>query len=100
MAPVRPAVFDVDIRSGAADVAHIAGAFVLVVAGIAMAEVVRAVRLLGVPAGLAVAVVVLLVGAEAAYVVTLVVTGLLVAALSLPGRPAQERYGGWCRLTR
>lgn len=71
-----PAVFDVDITSGAADVAHLGGAFVVVAAVIAWGEPVRALRVLCIPAGLAVAV------------------------LSLPRGQLRERYGDWELLTR
>lgn len=95
-----PAAFGVDIRSGAADVAHIGGAFVVVVAVIAMAEVVRALRLLGVAAGLGVATLVLATGPDAGYAAALIVTGLAVAALSVPRGHIQETSGDWHRLTK
>ena len=95
-----PSAFGVDIRSGAADVAHIGGAFVVVVAVIAMAEVVRALRLLGVAAGLGVAALVFLTGPGAGYAAALVVTGLAVAALSVPRGSIHETYGDWHQLTR
>ncbi|MGI8985145.1 MAG: hypothetical protein ACR2HM_11560 [Acidimicrobiales bacterium] len=53
-----PAVFGVDICRGAADVAHIGGAVVVVIAVIAMAEPVRNLRLLNVVVGAAIALVV------------------------------------------
>ncbi len=95
-----PAVFGVDIRTGAADVAHIGGAFVIVAAVIAMAEVVRALRLVNVAAGVGVAAFVFVTGADAAYAAAMVVTGLAVAALSVPRGHIHETYGGWERLTR
>lgn len=95
-----PAVFGVDITSGAADVAHIGGAIVLVVAGIAMAEVVRALRFLGVVAGLGIAALVFVTGPDAGYAVAMVVTGVAVAALSIPRGPVTETYADWTLLTR
>ena len=95
-----PAVFGVDIHSGAADVAHIGGAFIIVVAVIAMAEVVRAFRVANVAAGLLTAGLVFLTGPPAGYAVVMVITGLAVAALSLPRGRITESYGTWDRLIR
>lgn len=95
-----PVVFGVDIRSGAADVAHIGGAVVIVVAVIAWGEVVRALRLLNAVAGLAIAGLVLLTSPPARYAVAVVATGLAVAALSLRRGRITESYGDWRLLVR
>lgn len=94
-----PAAFGVDIRSGAADVAHIGGAVVIVAGVVAMAEVVRAVRLAGVVAGAGMAALVFMTDAGAGYSAAVVVTGVLVAGLSLPRGEIHETYGQWRRLT-
>jgi hypothetical protein len=92
-----PAVFGVDIRSGAADVAHLGGAAVLVVSVVAMGEVVRALRWLGVPLGVGVAVAVWLTGGPAGYSAVLAATGFVIAALAVPRGPVREEYGAWQR---
>jgi len=95
-----PAAFGVDIRTGAADVAHIGGAFVIVVAVVAMAEVVRALRLLNVVAGVSVAALVFVTSPDVRYAAAMVVTGLVVAVLSVRRGRIHETYGDWERLTR
>lgn len=95
-----PAIFGVDIRSGAADIAHLGGAFIIVMAVIAMAEVVRAIRLLNVAAGVVMVLAVVLIGAEVAYTAAIVLTAIAVAALSLRRGDIRETYGGWDRLIR
>lgn len=95
-----PAVFGVDIRSGAADVAHIGGAAVIVVAVVAMAEPVRALRLLNVAAGLVMAIFVLVAEADGRFATGVVLTALTVACLSLPRGEIRETYGDWHLLTR
>lgn len=95
-----PAVFGIDIRTGAADVAHVGGAVIIVAAVIAMAEVARALRLVNVAAGLAVAGMALLTGSGSGYTVTLVLTGVAVAALALPRGAIRETYGDWDRFIR
>jgi hypothetical protein len=95
-----PALFDVDIRSGAADVAHIGGAAVVVVAVVAMAEVVRVLRLVNVVVAFAVATAVLVVDGATGYAVAVVATAVAVAVGSLPRGPVRERYAGWDRFIR
>lgn len=95
-----PGVLGVDITSGAADVAHLGGAFVVVVAVVAMAEVLRPLRLLGVPAGVAIAALVWLSGADVGHAVVITLSGLAVAALSLPRGPIRDRYGAWDTVAR
>lgn len=95
-----PAVFGVDILSGAADVAHIGGAFVIVAAVIALAEPVRALRLLNIPAGIALAGLGFLAGADASYAAAIVVSGAAVALLSARRGEIEESYSDWTLLTR
>lgn len=95
-----PAVFGVDIRTPGADAAHIGGAFVVVMAVIAMAEVVRSLRWLNVAAGVALAGVIFFTGAGAGYAIAMVFTGLMIALLSLPRGHITETYADWKRLTR
>jgi uncharacterized membrane protein len=95
-----PGAFGVDIRSGAADVAHLGGAALVVVAVVAKAEVLRPLRLLAMPVGLAVAVGVLLTGAGAAFTVAMVATGLLATGAAVPRGPIRESYGQWDPLVR
>ena len=95
-----PAVFGVDNRTGAADVAHIGGAFVIVAAVIALAEPIRTVRLLNVVAGLAIAGLLLLTDPDGGYAAATFVTGLAVAALSMRRGRIDETYGDWNLLTR
>ena len=95
-----PAAFDVDIRSGAADVAHLGGAFVIVAAVVALGEPVRALRLLNVPAGIAVAALVFAADPGAGYATAVVLTGVAIALLSVRRGPIRESYGDWELLTR
>lgn len=95
-----PGVFDLSIRSHSADLAHIGGAVIVVAAVVAMAEPVRLLRFLGAVAGLAVAGLALATSAPIAYVVALILTGLAVAAVSVPRGPVHETYGDWYRWTR
>ena len=95
-----PAVFEVPITSGAADVAHLLGAAVVVVAVVSMGEVVRAFRLLGVALGLAAAVLVWLTSSPTDFRIVLTVTGLAVAALVWPRGRITEHYGDWDRFVR
>jgi hypothetical protein len=95
-----PDFFDQAITSGAADIAHLGGAAVLVVAVIAMGEIVRVVRLLAVPVGVGIAVSVWLVDASGAYVAFVTVIGLAVAALAVPRGRIVERYADWDRFIR
>lgn len=67
---------------------------------IAMAEVIRAARLLGVGGGLAIAALVFVTGPAADYAAAMVVTGFAVAALSIPRGHIHETYGDWHRFTR
>ncbi len=93
-----PAAFGVDIRSGAADVAHLGGALVVVVAVVSMGEILRALRWLGVVAGPSIAALVWLAGTGVAFGLAVTATGLLIALLAVPRGRVRERYAGWQRL--
>ncbi|MDY7100626.1 MAG: vitamin K epoxide reductase family protein [Actinomycetota bacterium] len=90
-----PAVFGVDITSGAADAAHLGGAAVLVVAVTAMGEVVRPVRLVNLAVAAVVTVTVWLASPDVAYGAVVTVSALAAAALSWPRGEIRERYAGW-----
>ncbi|MCB0963368.1 MAG: hypothetical protein KDA98_08710 [Acidimicrobiales bacterium] len=97
---VAPGAFDVSIRSGAADVAHIAGAAIVVAAVVAMAEPVRVLRWVAAAVGVAAAGLVLATDPPGAYAVAVVVTGAAVAATAVPRGPVHQTYGSWHRPTR
>ena len=92
-----PAVFDVPITSGAADLAHLVGAAVVVVAVVSMGEVVRALRFLDLALGLAVGGVVWLTPAPTGFRLAMAITGLALVVLALPRGRVTERYGSWDR---
>lgn len=78
----------------AADSSHLVGALVVVVAVVAMAEVVRVGRLVNVAAGMWLVVAPwLLTGASAGARISTTVVGVALVALSLPRGPIHERYG-------
>jgi nucleoside-diphosphate-sugar epimerase/uncharacterized membrane protein len=78
---------------------HIAGCLVILIAVIALAEIVRPVRFLNVMVGAYVAISpFLLAGGAIAGTIASVVIGLALIALSLPrGTRSEEHYGGWDR---
>lgn len=96
---VAPAAFGVDIHSGAADLAHLGGAFVIVVSVVALAEVVRTLRLLDVAAGAVVVGLAPFVHGPAGYTAALVLTGVAIAASSIRRGAIRETYGDWSLLT-
>jgi hypothetical protein len=93
-----PTVFGESIRSGAADVAHVGGAAVTVVAVVSMGEILRTLRWLNVAVGLGVSTIVWFSSAGVAYAAVLTASGLAVALLSVPRGAVRERYAGWDRL--
>ena len=95
-----PAVFGINIRSGAADVAHIGGAVVIVVAVLSLAEVIRPFRYANIAAAVGIAVAILLTDPSLAYAVAIVATAAAVAVLSLPRGPVYDSYGTWDRFIR
>jgi hypothetical protein len=95
-----PDFFDQPITTGAADIAHLAGAAVVVLAVISMGEVVRSVRWLMIPVGVVIAATVWLVDSSGTYAVFVTVAGLAVAALAVPRGRVVERYADWNRRIR
>ena len=78
---------------------HVVGCLAVTIAISALAEAIRALRLLNVPLGLWLAASpFLLEGGSTASIIADVVLGLALAALSLPrGARSKEHYGGWDR---
>jgi hypothetical protein len=95
-----PDFFDQPITSGAADIAHLGGAAVLVIAVVAMGEVVRTLRWLAVPVGAVMAVAVWLVDASGAFAIFVTVVAVAVAGLAVPRGRVVERYADWGRFIR
>lgn len=96
-----PTLFGIDIRTPAADIAHLGGALMITVSVIAMGEVVRIGRYLNVALGIIVAAGPWLVdGMTTGFAVTCTVLGLTVAGLSIPRGPKNESYGAWDRYVR
>jgi hypothetical protein len=95
-----PNAFDEAITSRAADIAHLGGAAVLVIAVVAMGEVVRTFRLLAVPVGAVMVASVWLVEASVSFAAFVTVAAMAVAALALPRGRVVERYADWDRFLR
>lgn len=91
-----PGVFGISIDAQAADINHLGGALIVVIAVICMGEIVRIGRYLNVLVGLAVAAWIWFVpDNNLALSISTTVTGLLVAALSIPRGKITESYGLW-----
>ena len=91
-----PAVFGVGIETRAADINHMGGALIVVVAVCCMGEVIRAGRYLNVLLGLVVAVWPWFTpDSTLALNISSAVAGLLVAVLSIPRGTITEKYGLW-----
>lgn len=96
-----PGLFGVDIKATAADVGHLGGALIVVVAIISTGEVVRTARYLNILLGLAVAILPwLLPDPNIGLATSSAIAGLLVSALSIPRGPKTETYGLWDRYVR
>lgn len=95
-----PAVFDISIRSGAADAAHIGGAVVIVAAVIAMGEPVRLLRFLAAAGAVGAAALLLLADPDGTFAVAMVATALAIVVLSVPRGRIRDAYGDWELLTR
>lgn len=94
-----PAIFGTGKPASA--VGHLGGAFAVVVAVIAMGEVVRIGRWLNAAAGIGIAVAPwILGGAGLAAQLNATVCGLAIAALAVPRGVVRERYGTWDRFVR
>ncbi len=91
-----PFVFGVGIETTAADLNHLGGALIIVVAVVCMAEVLRAGRYLNILIGLLVAVLPWFIqDGTLALTISSAVSGIIVAALSIPIGAIVERYGVW-----
>lgn len=91
-----PTWFGIDIKTSAADVAHLGGALIVTTSVVAMGEVVRLGRYLNLLLGVVVAVGPwLLDGASPSFAVTCSVLGILAALLAVPRGPKRETYGAW-----
>lgn len=91
-----PGVFGLPIKSTPADVNHMGGALIVVVAVICMGEVVRKGRYLNLLLGLAVAIWPwFLQDSTTAFNISSSISGILVAALSIPRGRITENYGLW-----
>lgn len=96
-----PAVFGISIEAPAADSDHVAGAVIIVVAVIALAEVGRPARFLNVPVGLWLVVAPwFLEGATAASRLGSAAAGVAVIALSLPLGRVRDHYGTYDAVVR
>lgn len=92
------------IGGPAADNSHLVGAATVCVAVVSMAEVVRPGRLLNVTLGLWMAAVPWLIGGGGGGATNLawsnLISGVALAALSVPRGAMREQYGGWDRYAR
>ena len=96
-----PEVMGLPIKADAADVNHLGGALIVVMAVVSMGEVVRTGRYLNVLFGLAVAIWPwFLSDSNLALNISSAVSGLLVAGLSIPRGTVKESYGLWDRYVR
>ena len=96
-----PEVMGIPIKAAAADVNHLGGALIVVMAVISMGEVVRTGRYLNVLFGLAVAIWPwFLSDSNLALNISSAVSGLLVAGLSIPRGTVKESYGLWDKYVR
>ena len=93
---LAPTVFGVGIETTTADINHLIGALIAVVAVVSMGEVLRLGRYLNIVLGLAVAILPWFVqDINMALNITNTLTGLIVAALSIPRGQIIENYGLW-----
>lgn len=96
-----PALYGVSINTSMADINHLFGALIVVIAVISMGEIVRIARYANVLAGLAVAILPWLTGNESILLqITDTVAGALVVILSIPRGVVKEKYGSWDRFVR
>jgi hypothetical protein len=91
-----PAVFGIGIQASAANIFHLSGALIVVVAVICMGEVLRRGRYLNILIGLIVAIGPWFSGdSNLALNINGAVAGLLITLLSFPRGPKKEQYGLW-----
>lgn len=95
---VLPDQTGIPIKSSFADINHLCGSLIIVVSVISMGEVVRSFRFLNILPGLCVALVPWII-ADAATTLKIidVVSGVLVALISVPRGMIQEQYGLWTK---
>lgn len=91
-----PALFGAEIQTTAANINHLCGALIVVVAVISMAEVLRISRYLNIPLGLVVAAGIWFSDSSTtALNINCLIAGALVIALAIPRGPKSENYGSW-----
>lgn len=96
-----PAAFGIPIQASTANVDHLCGALIIVVAVICMGEVLRRGRYLNIVLGLIVAVIPWFLG-NGNFVSDIngTIAGVLVILLSFPRGPKREQYGLWDKFVR
>ena len=92
-----PGVLGIDIRTPAADVAHVGGSAVVVVSVVAMGEVMRRLRYLNLLCAAAIVGGIVLSDAAVGPVVVVSALAVAAAALSIPRGHVGETYGKWDR---
>lgn len=97
---ILPSAFGVDIKTTAADIGHLGGALVVVIAVICMGEVLRMGRYINVLLGVGIAILPWLHAGNTALSVSYSLLGLAIAALSIPRGPKRETYGVWDRFVK
>ncbi|TVZ26862.1 vitamin K epoxide reductase family protein [Gillisia sp. Hel_I_86] len=91
-----PAVFGVGIKASAADLNHLGGALVVVIAVVVMAEPLRIGRYLNILIGLAIAMLPWFIkDGNLALTISSTLTGLAVVGLSFPKGAIYQQYGLW-----
>ncbi|WP_439490114.1 vitamin K epoxide reductase family protein [Algoriphagus sp.] len=91
-----PSLFGVGIETRAADLNHLGGALIVVVAVVCMAEVLRVGRYLNILIGLSVAALPWFIqDGNFALTLSSTLTGIIVASLSIPLGAVKEKYGLW-----
>ena len=92
---ILPSIFGIETRATAADIGHLGGALVVVVAITSLGEVLRRGRYLNVLFGLAITILPWVQDVSTELAITYSLFGLVVAALSFPRGPKKETYGLW-----
>jgi hypothetical protein len=96
-----PGIFGVDIKSTAADIGHLGGALMIVVAVISMGEIFRIGRYANILLGLAVTILPWVVSDSTVGLnVCYSIAGVAIAALSIPRGTKTETYGLWDKYVR
>lgn len=95
-----PSVFNIGIKATPADIGHLGGALVVVIAVVCMGEVLRMGRYLNVLLGLAIAILPWFQTGNTTLSLSYSLLGLAVAALAIPRGPKKETYGLWDRFVK